>query len=161
MRLGAWRSKPKVAVLGVCALAGVAVISVLAGFAASGSFPWSGSRTALPPMPTTGDYAPITIPKPVFRFGVDPDSTSRQGQELQTSLMRSGPHRFQLTISNASSIGFINSFSWSPPPGMSVVKVTGSSAGRCTLAGTPGYGGKQFSIVVLNPKISCDGLRLK
>src|SRR6266403_73989 len=45
-----------------------------------------------------------------------------------------------------SAIGFINSFSWVPPAGMTIVNVSGSSSGHCEL---------------LAARISCDGVNLK
>ena len=41
---------------------------------------------------------------------------------------------------------------------MRVVKVLGSSEGRCRLTGLTGFGGNQFPTLVLYPNIFCDQL---
>jgi hypothetical protein len=125
----------------------LAAAGVIGGIAASGGF--SGSAS-LPPMPTTGDYAPISIPAPVTGAIADPDSMARQGQELATTLTPGRtPHEFRVTVTNTSTIGFVNSFYWVPPSGMTLIKVVGSNSGHCIVDGSP------------TPKISCDGLKLK
>jgi len=134
----------RLALIGICGAAAVAVGAVFAGLAI-----FSSGRSSLPPLPTTGDYRPISIPSPVEGGVADPDSMARQGQDL-FSVLSPGPgaHQYQVTVSNASGIGFINALDWRPPRGMTIVKVTGSSAGHCELAGTAGM-------------ISCGGLNLR
>src|SRR5262249_19650785 len=74
---------------------------------------------------------------------------ARQGQDLFSILARGpGAHQYRVTVSNASSIGFVDALDWRPPSGMTVLKVTGSSAGHCELAASTGT-------------ISCAGLRLR
>jgi hypothetical protein len=100
-------------------------------------------------LPTTGDYRPISIPSPVSG-AADPDSDARQGQDLTTVLSQgAGSRSYRVTVSNVSGIGFVNALDWRPPGGMKVVRVTGSSAGRCTLTGGA------------DPRITCAGLRLR
>lgn len=128
-----------------------------------------GGRGEPDAVPTTGAYAPITVPKPLVpRLGyggplvADPDSMIRQGQDLQTVVTSaSAPHHYRLTITNVSNIGFIGSFQWYPPSGVSIVKLLGSSSGHCVVAGTAGLGGKLFQNALLNPEITCDNLNLK
>ena len=72
-----------------------------------------------------------------------------------------GTHRYRLTISNASSLGAINSFQWYPPTTTHIVKLLGSSAGTCTLRGLKGFGGNQFPTLVLHQNVLCDKLDLK
>jgi hypothetical protein len=143
MRLRVERSNWRLAVIVFFLVTGVAVGGVVAGFSI---FSDSGDG-ALPAMPTTGDYAPISIVHPQNSAIADPDSRSRQGQDLSTVLSRgAGSHRYRVTVSNVSAIGFINSLSWVPPAGMTIVNVTGSSSGHCEL---------------LAARISCDGVNLK
>jgi hypothetical protein len=157
------RSNRRLALLGLCALVGVALIGGLIGFGVGGG---GGSSLA---MPTTGAYAPISVPTPItphLGFGgalaADPDSMIRQGQDLQIVISREpGRNHYKLTVTNVSGIGFINSFHWLPPTGVNILKVTGSSSGQCDATGTSGFGGKQFQTVVLNPEILCDGVNLK
>jgi hypothetical protein len=66
-----------------------------------------------------------------------------------------------MTIFNTSSLGAINSLQWYPPVGVRIVKLLGSSAGRCALTGLTGFGGNQFPTVVLYPNIFCDRLDLE
>ena len=41
------------------------------------------------------------------------------------------------------------------------MKVLGSSAGHCELSGLTGFGGNQFSTVLLYPNISCEQVDMK
>jgi len=43
--------------------------------------------------------------------------------------------KYQLEIQNTSGIGFINTFNWVPPAGMTITAITSSEGGRCTLVG--------------------------
>jgi len=72
-----------------------------------------------------------------------------------------GRHRYGITISNTSNLGFIDSFQWYPPTGVRVVKVIRSDVGRCELTGVTGFGGNQFKTVVLYPNIVCENVHLK
>jgi hypothetical protein len=141
MRVQAGKRYAILALIGICVVA--AVIGVLAGV---GAFAGSG---ALPTTPTTGDYRPISIPSPVTG-AADPDSDARQGQDLTTVLSHGGgPRSYRVTVSNVSSIGFVNALDWRPPSGMTIVRVTSSSAGHCELARSA------------DPRITCAGIRLK
>src|SRR6266481_8221720 len=143
MRVRVEKSNWRLAVIGLFLVTGVAVGGVAAGFAIFSDNGGSG----LPAMPTTGDYVPISIAHPQNSAIADPDSRSRQGQDLATVLSRgAGSHQYRVTVSNVSAIGFINSFSWVPPAGMTIVNVTGSSSGHCELHAA---------------RISCDGVNLK
>jgi hypothetical protein len=72
-----------------------------------------------------------------------------------------GTRRYQVTITNTSDLGAINSFQWYPPAGVRVLELTGSSEGHCALTGLKGYGGSQFPTVVLYPNVLCDNLDLE
>ena len=148
-------------------LAGILVVAVIVGVAVGFGV---GRGSSNPSLPTTGAYAPISVPKPLvptlgFTGPVvaDPDSMLRQGEDLQ-ELLATAPgsgHRYTLTISNVSGIGYVDSLEWYPPTGVEIVKVIGSSAGHCAGSGTSGFGGNQFKTVVLDPDIVCTGLNLK
>jgi hypothetical protein len=58
--------------------------------------------------------------------------------------------KYQVEVDNTSGIGYINSFNWVPPPGLTITAITSSSGGRCTLAPNPVPGGG-------TPMISCVG----
>ena len=73
----------------------------------------------------------------------------------------SGTHRYSTTISNISNIGAINSFQWYPPVGVRILRVLGSTEGRCRLTGLKGFGGSQFPTLVLYPNVLCDRLDLE
>jgi hypothetical protein len=162
MRLREGPFARNLALLGVCAVAvalvGVAIASLSIG-----------GGGGIPAMPTTGAYAPLSVPKPPLgpiarAQGVEPDAFSKQGTDLQTVMARTGSHRYQLTIVNSSTIGFINSFYWSVPAGVSITeltKVTGVGSGHCALTGTSGVDGRQSATLVSDPKILCEGLNLK
>jgi hypothetical protein len=163
--LGRWLSNHRLIVLAAVVVVGLAVVGgVLGGVVFAGGTSGSAGAT-----PTTGAYAPLTVPaplvpKPGFNGAliVDPDSTIRQGQDLQMIVSPgSSPRHYTLTFTNASSLGWINSFKWFPPTGVQIAKVVSSSAGHCYATGTSGLGGKQFGGVVANPEITCENVSLK
>ncbi len=114
---------------------------------------------------TTGANAPLTVPKPplIKDGGLILNEPDSQDQDWLTSGLSPlpGKHRAQATVTNASNIGFINSFEWYPPTGVQIVKVLGSSEGHCVLTGLSGFGGDQFRTVLLYPNIFCDGVALR
>ena len=137
-------------------------------------YPTSGyeSTTYAPALVTTAglrrrpaDWTPITVKRPklpIIAGGIPVDidpSTSRT--DFNTTLFPVGPNRYRMTIFNTSSLGAINSLQWYPPVGVRIVKVLGSSEGRCRLTGLKGFGGNQFPTLVLYPNIFCDRLDLK
>jgi len=116
--------------------------------------------------PTTGQWAPLTVPRPkvpVIAGGipVDIDPMSIPTYFTTTLTPLSGTHRYRMSIFNVSNLGAINSFQWYPPVGVHVVKLLGSSAGQCSLSGLTGFGGNQFPTVVLNQNIRCNKVDLK
>ena len=115
--------------------------------------------------PTTGDWAPITVTRPklpVIGGGIPVDIDPIVSRtDFNTTLFPVGPDRYRMTIFNTSSLGAINSLQWYPPVGLRIVKVLGSTAGRCVLTGVSGFGGNQFPTIVLYPNIFCDRLDLK
>ena len=127
VRLASLRSKRGLAV------AGILIVAVIVGIAVGFGMGGGGGQA---PLPTTGAYAPISVPKPLVpTLGfqgpliADPDSMIRQGQDL-AELLAAAPgngHRYTLTISNVSGIGYINSFEWYPPAGVNMVKLIGST----------------------------------
>lgn len=115
--------------------------------------------------PTTGDWVPITVTRPkvpIIAGGIPVDvdpSVSRT--DFSTTLFPIGPDTYRMTVFNTSTLGAVNSFQWYPPTGVRIVKVIGSSRGRCTLAGLSGFGGNQFPTIVLYPNIFCENVDLK
>jgi len=153
--------KRTIMLVALCALAGVAVAGVLVGIGLGED--GSGPRRALP---TTGPYAPIKPPRHaipvvsgVLLDDADPGGVGGDMELLLTPLR--GAHHYQVTLTNTSSIGFIHAFEWYPPPGVQILKVTGSSSGNCSLTGTSGFGGNQFKAVKLFPRIYCRNLNLE
>jgi hypothetical protein len=120
----------------------------------------AGGETA-----TTGANAPLTVVKPplIKDGGLILNEPDSQDQDWLTSGLSPlpGGHRYRVTVTNASNVGFINSFEWYPPTGVRILKVTGSSAGHCVLTGLSGFGGDQFKTVLLYPNIFCDSLALR
>jgi hypothetical protein len=118
-----------------------------------------------PIAPTTGSWAPITIPAhkvPIIAGGIPVDIDPQINRtDFGTTLLHLGPHEYRMTIFNTSNLGTIHSFQWYPPTGVRVTKLIDSSAGQCTLTGLKGFGGNQFPGVVLYPNILCSDLDLK
>jgi hypothetical protein len=151
-----WRGHASV--LAVCA---VAVGGALAALIVTG-----GGHQTTPRASTTGPLAPITVTRPsvpIIGGGIPVDLEPLiERKDFSTTLaFLPGTHRYRITISNASSLGAINSFQWYPPTAVHIVKVLGSTAGTCTLRGLTGFGGNQFPTLVLHPNVLCDKLDLK
>jgi hypothetical protein len=116
--------------------------------------------------PTTGEWAPITVSRPnvpIIGGGVpvDLDPLVHRDDLSLTQAPLPGTHRYEVTISNTSDLGAINSFQWYPPAKVRILKLLGSSQGHCTLTGLKGFGGNQFPTVVLYPNVLCDKLDLE
>jgi hypothetical protein len=148
-------------------LASVLVVcAVAAGGAIAALIVTDGGHQATPRASTTGPLAPITVTRPevpVIGGGIPVDIDPLiERKDFTTALaFLPGTHRYRLTISNASSLGVINSFQWYPPTRTHIVKVLGSTKGTCTLRALTGFGGNQFPTVVLHQNVLCDRLDLK
>jgi hypothetical protein len=156
--MGIVRARPRLAVVfGVGALA--------VGGLVAGAFVLNSRGRGVSATPTTGPYAPIAVSRPkIYTMAGavlnDPEaSVSANLNTLATQLP--GTYRYRITISNTSNVGFIDSFQWYPPTGVRIVRVLGSSAGSCGLSGLTGFGGAQFTSVVLYPNITCRKVNLK
>lgn len=88
-----------------------------------------GPAAAAKPKKQGATAAPI----PVSLFE-DP-SGIRAGADSVETIRLLGDGKYQLEIQNTSDIGYLNTFVWNPPPGMTVTAVTSSEGGRCQLRG--------------------------
>ena len=145
------------AVLGVSrlAIAGVAVVVVVL----------TGAGKGASAVPTTGPYAPIHVFRPKLYTEAGSllnDPAALTPTNLSTIVLKlPGLHRYRITVTNTSNLGFIDSIQWYPPPGVRIIRLIGSSVGDCAPTGLSGFGGNQFKTVLLYPNISCDKLDLK
>jgi hypothetical protein len=119
------RLRGRAGVLVACAVAVLGVIAALI-------ITKDGQKTTA--LRTTGLWAPITVKRPsvpVIGGGipVDVDPLIERRDFSTTLAPLPGTHRYRITISNASSLGAINSFQWYPPTGVHIVKVVGSTEG--------------------------------
>jgi hypothetical protein len=86
-----------------------------------------------------------TIGTPAIAVAETQDTAVRLGKtDAFTVISILDPQRglWQLNLSNTSGIGYINSFNWVPPVGVTIVAITSTEGGHCTL---------------VNGDISCDG----
>jgi hypothetical protein len=142
------------------------VCAVAVGGAIAALIVTHGGQQAAPRAATRGPLAPLTvkIPSvPVIGGGIPVDLEPLiEPKYFSTALtFLPGTHRYRMAISNASSLGSINSFQWYPPTTTRIVRLLGSSAGTCTLGGLKGFGGNQFPTLVLHQNVLCDNLDLK
>lgn len=162
--MGSRRGHAKLAgVLVACAVAVGGLIAALV-VTRDGSTGLAYQSTEL--APTTGAWAPIAISKPkvpIIAGGipVDIDPMVKRTDFSTTLFPLPGAHTYRMTVFNTSNLGAINAFQWYPPLGVRIIKVIGSSAGRCASTGLTGFGGNQFPTIVLYPNILCDQLDLK
>ena len=63
----------------------------------------------------------------------DPNTLGRGAADAVTVVTWLGSGRYQLDVQNTSGIGYINTFSWVPPAGLTITAVTSSEGGKCTL----------------------------
>jgi hypothetical protein len=104
--------------------------------------------------PTTGQYAPIKAAKTYSPTkAADPDSFNKGGADAMTVVRSLGNDHFQLVVSNTSAIGFINTFTWVPPPETRIAAVTSSSTGHCELSG----GAISCKLALRPPTCTCNG----
>src|SRR5580765_5216139 len=117
--------------LGLCALAVAGLVVALVVVAGGNG---GGSSRALP---TTGAYAPISVPTPTVPIigGAalgDPAGATDSYLSGTLSFLPGRAH-YRLTVTNTSNVGDINAFQWYPPAGTRILKLTGYSAGHCVL----------------------------
>jgi hypothetical protein len=141
----------------MCALAIVGVVAALV-------LTDGGQQTARAATPDP--LAPYTVTRPAvpvigggIPIDLDPLIEPKFFETALTYLP--GKNRYRLTISNASSLGAITSFQWTPPITTHILKLLGNTGGTCTLGGLKGFGGLQFPTLVLHQNVLCDRLDLK
>jgi hypothetical protein len=105
--------------------------------------------------PTTGAYAPLRASK-IFKASgnayIDPDTEHTSSADALSVFRSLGNHHYQLMVSNTSAIGFINTFTWVPPPGVTIKAVT-SGTGLCHLSG----GAISCRLALRPPTCTCRG----
>jgi hypothetical protein len=55
------------------------------------------------------------------------------GSDAQTIIRPLAKGRYQVYVLNTSGIGFLDGFTWSPPPGWTITKITKTTGGKCRL----------------------------
>jgi hypothetical protein len=84
--------------------------------------------------PTTGSFAPLEAPEALDASEQDPDAGTRTGDDLSTVTRSLGANRYEVIITNVSHVGFVNHFTWTPPPAMTITSLTQDGHGRCELS---------------------------
>jgi hypothetical protein len=64
---------------------------------------------------------------------VDPNTLGRAAADAVVIVRWVTTGVYQLDVQNTSGIGYINTFRWVPPPGLTITAVTSSEGGRCAL----------------------------
>jgi hypothetical protein len=124
---------------GLALLAPLAAGAVLAGCGGGGGKSGPDLKTLLAEQvqpPTHAEIGP----------GVDPDDTAASSPQFSSTILSLGGDRYQLTVTNGSDLGFLNSFTWVHPPQLRITAVTKSSAGTCRL---------------VDGNVACTGLAIK
>ena len=67
---------------------------------------------------------------------VDPNTVARGAGDAVAIVSWISPGVYSLDVQNTSGIGYINTFSWSPPIGLTITAVTSSEGGKCSLVGS-------------------------
>jgi hypothetical protein len=82
---------------------------------------------------------------------VDPNTLGRGSGDAVSVVSWISPGTYQLAVQNTSGIGYINTFSWTPPTTLTITAVTKSEGGKCSLVG----GDIQCSGKIAPPKCTC------
>jgi hypothetical protein len=64
----------------------------------------------------------------------DPDQGAKSATDVNVLLRNVAPETFQLVVQNQSSIGYIDSFAWVPGPGWTLIAITKTVGGKCTIS---------------------------
>jgi hypothetical protein len=64
---------------------------------------------------------------------IDADTLPKGSADAVTTFRWLDSGKYQLEVQNTSGIGFLNTFSWVPPPGLTITAVTSSEGARCSL----------------------------
>jgi hypothetical protein len=115
----------------VAAIAAIVVIGAAVGgvvlATGSGSSAGFGSESAAQIYAKEAKFGTFNVYMP----GEDPDQMDRGGANVDNTVRFIGNGRYQLTVQNIGSLGYINSFTWNAP-NIVITKVIGSSSGTCT-----------------------------
>jgi hypothetical protein len=141
------------------------LVCVLAAIGGATAFALSRGSGASAVLPTTGQYAPLTVHRQhiVLLGGAvvnDPDP-SEQSYMSATLYHLSDARHFRLVVTNTSNIGAITAFQWYPPIGFDIQRLSEDDSGHCKASGLTGFGGSQFKTVVLYPNVLCTNLDMK
>jgi hypothetical protein len=68
------------------------------------------------------------------RVTLDPSTPGRGAGDAVATVRWLGPGLYQLDVQNTSGIGYIDTFSWVPPLGLTITAVTSSEGGKCALS---------------------------
>jgi hypothetical protein len=83
---------------------------------------------------TTKSSKSVTATRAPVPVSIIEDPTGlRGGADSVESIRFLGDGKYQLEVQNTSDIGYLNTFEWHPPPGMTVTAITSSEGGRCQL----------------------------
>jgi hypothetical protein len=66
----------------------------------------------------------------------DPNTLGRSAGDAVAIVRWLSPGTYQLDVQNTSGIGYINQFTWTPPPALTVTGVTSTEGGKCSLSGS-------------------------
>jgi hypothetical protein len=104
-------------------------------------------------VPKGGGYKAIK-PTPLVRgVAVDPAAGIVSGADASSVIRLLGHDRYQLVVTNTSSIGFINTFTWTPPDRTKILAVTRTQGGDCWLA----QGAISCRLALHPPSCTCRG----
>jgi hypothetical protein len=81
----------------------------------------------------------------------DPNALGKGAADAVSVVTWISPGTYQLDVQNTSGIGYINEFTWVPPPNLTVTAVTSTEGGRCALVG----GSIQCNGKVAPPTCTC------
>jgi hypothetical protein len=84
----------------------------------------------------------------------DPNAQVRLGDsDAITTVTWLEPGKFEIRVTNTSGIGWINTFQWVPPPGVTITAITSSEYGKCSLSG----GNIECTGKIAPPDCTCHG----
>ena len=91
----------------------------------------AGAASAAGPSSTTTTTA---APAPAPETFIDPDTEAKAGDDVVSTIRWLSPNgSYELDLQNTSDFGYVDTFTWVPPVGLTVTAITSTKGGTCVI----------------------------